>query len=631
MNLLNSLLRGLIGRLGLYLLIVLVLAGGAFAVAEFREFREGEKHLPEWQHIERSLREQFDESTKALETRAKELQQAPVEQLKKRIREVDQSIANTPRLPQSNSDFARAIARDGFQQVELWVRQGIQLEMLRRERDYLNKLLATADRNAALRELERLRQEIIRYNEVHEVVRAAMTPPPRVELEARLKTWKMFLDRAWQAYREQKERMQIRSTNPLRLDHTPEVGAAAQRELALADAELERWRLEIVRGNVGYDNLRYVMDPPPPDKLERDLRLWRERLDETWRHYNQLKVSIEKESPPPDPKLQPPAADEVPQLRALTDSLEQARSAHGKHWIALTLSTLQPFLWPAFFVMVGVSLTHCAIRAFFFYALAPIATRRPGVALLPESSGRMLTGRELPGQTSEAASSVSCRVTVDASKELLLHPEYRQSLPNDCEARTQWILNRAIPLSSLAAGLYALTRIRATTPQTVVVSSTRDPLSEVSLITIPEGSAAMLLPRQIVGVLQTRGAPLRITRHWRFGLHAWLTLQLRYLVFHGPVTLVVKGCRGVRVEPAEAGRSLNPAATIGFSANLRYSSRRCETFWGYLTGQQPLLNDSFAGGNGCYVYQEMPDQRRGGVFGRGLEGVFDAMLKPLGI
>jgi hypothetical protein len=277
-------------------------------------------------------------------------------------------------------------------------------------------------------------------------------------------------------------------------------------------------------------------------------------------------------------------------------------------------------------------LTPYAIRTFFFYVLAPIATRRPAVALLPDSGGRVLTGRELSGQASGTTSSVSCRVTIDSSNELLVHPEYLQSQPNDCATRTQWILNRHIPLSSIAAGLHGLTRFRAETPQTVVVSSTRDPLSEVSLITIPEGSSTVLLPRHIVGVLQTRGAPLRITRHWRlFSLHAWLTLQLRYLVFHGPVTLVVKGCRGVRVEAAEAGRSLNPAATMGFSANLRYASRRCETLYGYLSGQQPLLNDSFAGGSGYYIYQELPYQRRSGPFGRGLEVLLDAVLKPLGI
>ena len=286
----------------------------------------------------------------------------------------------------------------------------------------------------------------------------------------------------------------------------------------------------------------------------------------------------------------------------------------------------------AVIIVAVAAMTAFGIKLVLFYVLAPIATRRQPLALLPESGGCVLTGDDLPSHTSTATSSVSCRVTIDSSNELLVHPEYLQSLPTACETRTQWILNHFIPLSSIAAGLCALTRIRTETQQTVVVSSTRDPLSEVALMTIPFGSSLVLLPRHVVGVLQTRGEALLITRHWcLFSLHAWLTLQFRYLVFHGPVTLVVKGCRGVRVEAAEAGRSLNPAATMGFSANLHYASRRCETLFGYVSGQQPLLNDSFAGGSGYYIYQEIPNQRRGGFLGRGLEGVLDAVLKPLGI
>ena len=90
-------------------------------------------------------------------------------------------------------------------------------------------------------------------------------------------------------------------------------------------------------------------------------------------------------------------------------------------------------------------------------------------------------------------------------------------------------------------------------------------------------------------------------------------------------------CGGVRVAAAESARSQNPAATMGFSTNLRYASRRCETLFSYLSGKQPLLNDSFAGGSGYYIYQEMPYQGRGGTFERGLEGLLDAALKPLGI
>ncbi|MBX3655449.1 MAG: hypothetical protein KF686_14800, partial [Ramlibacter sp.] len=105
---------------------------------------------------------------------------------------------------------------------------------------------------------------------------------------------------------------------------------------------------------------------------------------------------------------------------------------------------------------------------------------------------------------------------------------------------------------------------------------------------------------------------------------------------HGPAILLVKGCRGVRVEAPQAGRAINQALTMGFSANLRYATTRCETFAAYWMGQQELFNDRFAqpqdGGSGFYVYEEMiHPQRKTGVTGRGLEGVTDALLKAFGV
>ena len=69
----------------------------------------------------------------------------------------------------------------------------------------------------------------------------------------------------------------------------------------------------------------------------------------------------------------------------------------------------------------------------------------------------------------------------------------------------------------------------------VVVSSLDDALGEVGVIELPAGAAMVIQPRSLAGIVKPQGVPVNITRHWRLGsLHAWLTLQLRYLVFHGP-------------------------------------------------------------------------------------------------
>ncbi len=232
-----------------------------------------------------------------------------------------------------------------------------------------------------------------------------------------------------------------------------------------------------------------------------------------------------------------------------------------------------------------------------------------------------------------ASSGVSLSILLEQDEELLLHSDYVQSTSVASGKTTAWVLSWSFILTSLAAGMYALTRILPYRSEPTVVSSSQDASVEVALIEVPEGSAIVFHPHYLVGVVQKRDKPIRITSHWRLGhLHSWLTLQLRYLVFHGAARLIVKGCRGVRVESAGSGRLVNQAATLGFSANLQYSVTRCETFVSYWRGEQELFNDKFAGDSGFYIYEEMPSRTgTSGITGRGLEGLTDSALKVFGI
>ncbi len=309
-------------------------------------------------------------------------------------------------------------------------------------------------------------------------------------------------------------------------------------------------------------------------------------------------------------------------LRERQAALHDLRAGN---WFARLSQPLLDILPTALFILLGAIFAPLAIKALFYFVLAPLAARRPPVRLLPDSLGELALESRL--------SAVSREVTVDASHELLLHPDFLQSASIAGHTDTCWLLNRRFPLTSLASGMVALTRIRTTAPSTYVVSATQDAHSEIGVLVLPTGAALVMQPRNLVGVLQQRGVPVRITSHWRLGsLHAWLTLQLRYLAFHGPAQLIVQGCRGVRVEPAHTGRSVSQAATIAFNANLGYSTRRCETFVAYVRGKQALLNDSFQGDKGFYVYEEMPhsSQRDGGPV-RWLQGLADSVLKVFGI
>jgi uncharacterized protein (AIM24 family) len=296
--------------------------------------------------------------------------------------------------------------------------------------------------------------------------------------------------------------------------------------------------------------------------------------------------------------------------------------------------TIRKVFVNALLILVLVTLAPVGIKAFWYFVVAPAASRRPPIRLRASAGGVPdVIAADLPDKALRAKfSAVSQEIRIGEHEELLVHPDFLQSSADRGRKDTKWVLDWGYPLTSLAAGMVALTRIRGAGAESVVVSSKTDPFAEVGVLELPEGASLVLQPRNLVGVVQKVGRPIWIARHWRFGLGAWITFQFRYLVFEGPGRLIVQGCRGVRIEAADRGRSIDQGATIGFSANLDYSRRRSETFGAYLMGMRGLFNDNFSGGPGYYVYEEMPYfGKKVGITGRGLEGLTDGLLKVFGI
>jgi hypothetical protein len=575
MTLIRPLFSWLLRKAWSVVAVFVVLLAGTWVVAKLQELEQLNRTTTQIQRIETGVKEAAERAKSEAQARVQDLDRAAVDAVQGRLEALNAEIKQLSGQMPSAGLRAIAIAKGDLKTISDWAGKEVTILARREERDVLARMLDYRKQLSEYErrwrdgpaELERLRQEHIS------------------ELEK--------IERLNQQFK------RLATDHPIRIEIP----------LTWTNAELRRLQDERTAKTAHTHLLK-----AKHDELSAFLKTIRKP-----KHPGALLQSLKVE----------PVLEELRTKRVA----REAQLRQDWFWQIINFDLKKTDLLKAALIIVAVAaVIPVGIRLVLFYVLAPIATRRTAVALIPKSDGRVLTVGDLPQQSSAGTSSVSCRVSIDTSNELLVHSEYLQSMPNASDSRTQWILDRHIPLSSIAAGLFAMTHIRAESPQTVVISSTRDPLSEVSLLAIPAASCIVLLPRHIVGVLQPRGTKLRISRHWRvFNLHAWLTLQLRYLVFHGPVTMVVKGCRGVRVEAAEEGRSLSPAATIGFSANLRYSSRRCPTLYAYLSGQQPLLNDSFAGGTGYYIYQEMPYERRRGFFGRGLEGLLDAVLKPMGI
>lgn len=285
---------------------------------------------------------------------------------------------------------------------------------------------------------------------------------------------------------------------------------------------------------------------------------------------------------------------------------------------------LQTLLWQAAIALLLIMVTPLLIRLFCYYVLAPIAMRRPSIRLhIPAAMGRPIAPSS-PSVTSLA-------VRLEAGEELLVRQDYLQSSSHASRKSTRWFLDWRRPVLSMVSGLSFLTCLRGDGEMTNV-SAIEDGFAEVTLLTLSEGAACVLQPRALAAVAQPIGRPVRITSHWRLlSLNAWLTMQLRYLVFHGPARLVLKGGRGVRVERAEHGRIFGQDQLVGFSADLSYSVTRTETFWPYFLGRESLLKDRVLAGEGVLIVEEAPKTAQNSHQRRGLEGMLDAFLKLFGL
>lgn len=319
-------------------------------------------------------------------------------------------------------------------------------------------------------------------------------------------------------------------------------------------------------------------------------------------------------------------------LAPVQQAIAAGETQLARNWIARWRGPVLEVVPTAALLVLSAMLLPVAIKAFFYFVLAPVAARVKPLSIARELqvAGRSLP---LPQQGESRISAVSQALPLAPGQQMLIHPEYLQSSPVSSTKRTQWLLDWRFPFTSLAAGMVALTRLESDTTASVTISASDDPLLEIAVVHLPAGSALVFQPRGLVGLITQAGQRPAMSSHWRLAsLHAWLTLQLRFIVFRGPVTLIVRGCRGVRLERAGQGRSISQSATLGFTTDVLYSTMRSETFLPYLRGQQALLNDRFDGDNGVYLYEETP--RHGmqpGKVGSWFEGFTDAILKVFGI
>lgn len=563
-NLLGTVVGWVLHHLLTLLIIFAVLIMGKVGISEWTKFQSFRDEYAQLNASNQDITRKVDVVAKSVTERVAGIRTASIQMLKLRVAEVDQKISVKRLEKQQYSRFGQVMMGTPIVMAQLeGMRLDAEIHILEKERSYLLDL-----------KLRLVAENTDREN--------------RVKLESlRLAHQSVYLK--WQQVgveiAELEEKHQVKSMLAL---WSPEY-LKRQQLLQQQQTLLNQTR----QADLNFKQLyRVIQNPQPLTQI-------------------------------PAFKIDPSEVDVF--LKPLRDRIEGLNLHLANNWFEKLLRPMEEVAFTAFLILFSIIVTPFAIKALFYFVLAPLASRRPPICLLPNTSGELFLEAD--------HSSVSKTVSVDETQELLIHPEFLQSSSIQGKKETRWFLDWRYPLTSLASNMVALTQIRTDALATFVLSATDDPFSEIGILSIPQGAALVMQPHNLVGVIQAKGKVIRITSQWRLNsLHAWLTLQLRYLAFHGPVDLIVQGCRGVRIERADSGRSINQAATIGFSANLSYATRRCETFGAYFLGKQELLNDTFKGENGFYVYEEMPHfGKKTELTARGLEGFTDSLLKVLGI
>lgn len=346
-------------------------------------------------------------------------------------------------------------------------------------------------------------------------------------------------------------------------------------------------------------------------------------------NYAQCLASAQKDCSRKEP---PPFALNSVAIDQAHASLQQITRELGdelsRHWLkSAVLDPIRAVLPMAIQVFIAALLGKLAIKFLLYFVLAPRAAHGRTICLVPNARSRQTASLK------QNQSQLSLSVPLTAEDELLVHHGYYHCASTSSQKGARWLLSHKAPLLSWLSGLFNVTTVTTDSICEVTLSAGKYTLEELLPIKLRDGEAVSIRATHLVGVVKRRNTPLQITRHWRlFSLQAWLTLQLRYVVFHGPATLILKGCRGVRIEGADGERTIEQSATIGFSAHLNYGTTRTETFRPYLFGDSELLLDRFTGQYGIYIYEEMPTSSEpGGVTGRRIGGALDALMKLVGL
>lgn len=319
-------------------------------------------------------------------------------------------------------------------------------------------------------------------------------------------------------------------------------------------------------------------------------------------------------------QIQQQAAARVAALQQEVGDLEQQIDAAFATPTGRVLVVVEEHWRVGLLVGGAVLLLPLISRAVWYFLLAPVAAWAKPVCLTPVRRQR--------GDFSCTQAFKRLTVDLGPGESLYARAACVKDYPAAAGKRTRLVWNWAAPLVSYAAGLWELTRVDGgESGCSVSLWSGDDADQQLVLINLSDHPGLVFRPRHLVGVIH-QPEKLRLRRKWRLlSLHAWCTLQLRYILLEGTGRVVLSALGGIEAAaPASEERCVTQSAVAGFEGHLRYAVRRNETFWPYLRGREPLFDDCFAG-EGFYLVAVAGDQRGQSA---GIDGWFDRIVGVVG-
>lgn len=271
-----------------------------------------------------------------------------------------------------------------------------------------------------------------------------------------------------------------------------------------------------------------------------------------------------------------------------------------------------------FYLLIPILFGNAIYSSLMFWGVAPVASQQRPLqfARIPTTSLKCL----------EAQKTYDVRLLPGES--LWTRMAWLSQHGGASKETSPWWQWKALGIS-FASGMVPCTKVTNPTDQPVrtALTSTQAEI-EIAEIALDDQAEIVLHPRHIVAI---RG-PIQAEARWRlFHLHAWLTGQIRYLIFRGPGSLYVAAPRGVdsfQVETPNRQR-ISQSLVVGFDTKLSYSVDRTETFWPYYRGVSSLFDDCFEG-EGTVLRQHALETGHKSVLERSFGFFFSALGKLLG-